>query len=120
MDREEKLLLALLLLLVGYTASWFQSSLQLFSEWWGERRLLAPLLLALPCGVVFAYATKYGYEATGSLWSVRFLSFGISYLVFPILTWAFMEESPFTWKTIICVVLSVVILLVQLHTGQAK
>jgi hypothetical protein len=115
MTREEKLLLTFLLLFVGCTLSWFQSSLQLFWEWWGDRQLLITLILAIPCSLMYVYATKYGYEATQSLWSVRFLSFGISYLVFPVLTWALMDESPFTWKTITCTVLSVVIVVVQMQ-----
>lgn len=120
MLKDNKLLITVILLLTGYTMSWFQSSMQFFWDWWKDRQLLASVLLSIPCGIVFIYATKYGYESTGSLWSARFLGFGISYLVFPLLTWVFMKETPFTWKTLTCILLSLIILLIQVYGSSAK
>jgi hypothetical protein len=48
------------------------------------------------------------------LWTARLLAFAASYLVFPFLTWWIMHESPFTTKTIVCILLSFVIVAVQL------
>jgi hypothetical protein len=41
------------------------------------------------------------------------VAFGISYLIFPALTWYFLNESMFTWKTMTCILLSFIILYIQ-------
>ncbi len=48
------------------------------------------------------------------LWGPRLLIFGMSYLTFPLLTWYYMNESMFTPKTLVCVILSFAIVAIQL------
>jgi hypothetical protein len=45
--------------------------------------------------------------------STRFLFFGLSYLVFPVLAYYFLRESPFTMKTVISTILSITIIYIQ-------
>jgi hypothetical protein len=74
------------------------------------------LALAVPTSMLAYYGTRFGFAAfSESVWSVRFFAFAISYLVFPILTWWFLGETIFTLKTMLCVVLSLLILLVQAY-----
>jgi hypothetical protein len=42
------------------------------------------------------------------------MGFGMSYLIFPLLTWILMKESPFNLKTMTCIALSFAIIGVQL------
>jgi hypothetical protein len=60
------------------------------------------------------YGTKFIVEVTDELWAARLAGFGASYLCFPLMTWYYMDESMFTSKTMLCVFLAFLILLVQL------
>ena len=95
--------------------SWFATNLQL-TEYAGTMKpLMVAVVLAIPTTLCAYYGTKFGYEAFGSAWSIRFFVFAISYLVFPVLTWWFLDESMFTAKTMLCVLLSLLIILIQLR-----
>ena len=52
-------------------------------------------------------------DTTGSVWTARFVFFGLSYLVFPISAYLFLNESPFTLKTALCTLLSILIIAIQ-------
>jgi hypothetical protein len=94
---------------------WFSANAQLVSESWREKSLLLALGLSIPISMLAYYGTRIGYEALGeSAWGVRFLAFGSSYLVFPILTYLLLGESMFTLKTMLCVMLSCVIIAIQI------
>jgi len=71
-------------------------------------------VFSVPTGICFWYGVKLAYEDMGEVWGPRFLIFSMSYLTFPILTWWLMHESMFTTKTMICVLLSFMIVGVQL------
>ena len=103
-----------LLTLTGVSA-WYGTNLQFVSEWWKERPLLTITLFAFPTAFLAYFGTKYTYLALDeSLWGVRLFGYGLSYLVFPVLTWYYLGESMFNAKTLVCIALSVAILLVQL------
>jgi hypothetical protein len=72
------------------------------------------IILAIPTSILAFYGYKHGYYAFQSFWSVRLIAFGVSYLVFPIMTWVFLSETPFKLSTIICIVLSIAIVAIQL------
>tara|TARA_Y100000034_G_scaffold104954_1_gene131891 strand:+ start:89 stop:364 length:276 start_codon:yes stop_codon:yes gene_type:complete len=88
--------------------------MQFLKNGWENRAFLVALLLSVPITLCGFFAAKYTYAAVGTAWSVRFIAFGISYLVFPVLTWWLLKESMFTTKTMVCIMLSFIILLVQL------
>ena len=109
------LLIALCLFLVTHSLVWFSVNLQFVSGEWADKSLLITLVIGIPTSLAAYYASRYGYMALEeSAWGVRFLGFGTSYLVFPILTWFLLGESMFTLKTTICIFLSVLILLIQI------
>ena len=73
------------------------------------------LCASVPISLCAYYASRLGYGELGdSAWGVRFLAFGTSYLVFPVLTYLMLGESMFTFKTMICVALSVIIISIQI------
>jgi len=102
------------LYIVGHTCAWFQLNSQFIWQWWEGKPLTAIAIYSIPVGMSFWFGTKYIYEETHELWAGRFIAFGVSYMVFPLLTWWLHAESPLTAKTIICTALSVLILLVQI------
>jgi hypothetical protein len=69
-------------------------------------------MLGVPISYGFWYCTKIGYEGFGALWPVRFMGFATSMLTFPFLTY-YMLGEPLTLKTIITIILSIVIMIVQ-------
>jgi len=99
---------------LGHTLAWFQLNSQFVWEWWKDRPLEAVFLYAVPVGLSFWFGTKFLVEATEELWSSRLIAFAASYMVFPLLTWWLMNESPFTPKTMTCILLSCMIVAVQL------
>lgn len=103
-----------LLLLTGVSA-WYGSNLQFVSEWWRDRPLLTIAIFAFPTSFLAYFGTKYTYIAMeDSLWGVRLLGYGLSFLVFPVLTWYHLDESMFTAKTMTCIALSLLILCIQI------
>jgi hypothetical protein len=109
-----KFLYSLLLFVGVHTLIWFSANAQFVSEAWKEKSFAIMLAMAVPISVLIYYGTRFGYEALdGSAWGARFLGFGASYFVFPILTYLLLGESMFTLKTMICVLLSFTIIAVQ-------
>jgi hypothetical protein len=101
------------LVFLGHILAWFQSNSAILLKNITSAPIISSFILAPASGLIFAYATKYLYSLTGSIWSVRFISFCIGYFVFIPLSWYFYNESPLTLKNIICTLLCISILMVQ-------
>lgn len=102
-----------LLMSIGHIGFWLSMNSQFVWEYWADKPLISNLVFGYPGAVIFWYGVKYCMVDMEALWSVRFVGFATSYLVFPVMTWFLLNETPFTLKTGICVFLSIVILLVQ-------
>ena len=104
-----------LLFLILHVCVWFSSNSQFMSEQWSSKSFYIMLSVSIPISLCAYYASKLGYSELGdSAWGVRFLAFGTSYLVFPVLTYLLLGESMFTLKTLICVALSLIIISIQI------
>ena len=101
------------LLILAQILIWFSTNSQLVEGWSKTSAIYICAGLALPISFITFYATKVGFDALGSLWSLRLLAFGMSYIAFPALTWFFLKESPFSVKTMSCIGLSVIIIAIQ-------
>lgn len=95
--------------------TWFQMNSQFVWSWWKDKPLLSVLLFAIPSGLLFWYGSRFLYETFGSVWSSRFVAFGASYITFPLLTAFFLHESVFNIKTLVCILLSFVIMWIQMR-----
>jgi ABC-type phosphate transport system permease subunit len=85
-----------------------------FSEYFKDVNTFAVcVLLAVPISISGFFGSKFLYAHFDSAWSIRFVGFGISYLVFPVMTWYLLAESMFTAKTLLCIFLSLCIILIQ-------
>jgi len=108
------LILGSALFIFGSVLAWYASNLQFVSPWWKDRPFLSILIFSMPTATVYYFGTRYAYEGFGdTLWGVRFLSYSLSYLVFPFMTFYYLGEPVFTPKTLTCILLSVLILYVQ-------
>lgn len=109
-----KLSAGIFLFIVVHILVWFSTNLQLVEKFNSINTIALTVLLAIPTSLSGYYGTKLVYESLeDSLWAVRFVGFGVSYLVFPILTWLMLGESMFTFKTLLCIFLSMLIVLIQ-------
>jgi hypothetical protein len=107
------LIVSFALFAVMHALVWFSSNAQ-FVESFKDRAMLLCVILAVPTSMASFYAVRYGYAGLENLWAVRLMGFGMSYLIFPLLTWILMKESPFNLKTMTCIGLSFAIIGVQL------
>lgn len=111
----QNLLFGSTLLIMAGISAWYGTNLQFVSEWWKDRPLLTIALFALPTSFFAYFGTKFTYIGLEySLWGTRLFGYGLSFLVFPILTWYYLGESMFTTKTLTCIFLSMVIMGIQL------
>ena len=105
----------MLLFVVLHICVWTATNLQFVNKTWQSRSFLICLLLAIPISMCGYWAARLGYGALNdSAWSVRFIGFGTSYLIFPIMTWMLLNESMFTAKTLTCIGLSFIIVGIQI------
>ena len=101
------------LILVLQALAWVSANGQ-FSEYFKNYNTLTICItLAIPISLCGYFGSKFLYSYLTSVWSVRFIGFGLSYLVFPFMTWYLLGESMFTIKTILCLILSICIILIQ-------
>ena len=76
--------------------------------------MLSVLMYAIPMCACFYFGTRLIVTETDSLWTARLSGFGLGIIIFSILTYVFMGESLFTFKTTSCVLLSLLIVMIQL------
>ena len=94
--------------------TFLQQNLQFIDPYYKDKTHIIVITFSLPIAYLYLYSwTHFVNISGGSVWSARFIFFGLSYLVYPILTYFCLGETPFTLKTAICTFLSIVILMVQ-------
>ena len=106
-----KLFWAFTFSLVGNFIAWFHMQAQFKWEW--AKSWYWIILGGIPISILFYWSTRWYYEYFGKYWYVRPIGFGMATLTFGILTWLILNELPDT-RTIICLFLSVIIIILQL------
>ena len=108
------MLYTIFLFVIANIIIWYQLNSQLVWDWAkGSKSMWTMSLFGIPISLLFWLATKWGYMGFGNLWSVRWLTFGSSMLVFPIMTYFYLGE-PMTLKVILTIILAIIIMLLQL------
>ena len=108
------IVLTILSFVIGNILVWYQLNSQLVWDWAkGYKSMWIMSLLGVPISLLFWLCTKWGYLGFGNLWAVRWLAFGSSMLVFPIMTYFYLGEA-ITLKTLISIILAIIIMLLQL------
>ena len=106
-----KLWLAIGVSLIGHIVAWFHMQGQFKYEW--AKSFWWILLGGIPISFCFYYGTRWFYEYFQSYWYVRPIGFGMATIVFTFLTYFVLNEVPDT-RTIISMVLSIIIIMIQL------
>ena len=99
--------------MLGHILVWFQLNSQFKWEWFQDKQLLTTVIFAIPMSLCFVYGTRHIVEYYGSLWSSRWVGYGVGITVFSLMTYIFMGEGLLSWKTLSCLILSFLILLIQ-------
>tara|TARA_Y100000114_G_scaffold86931_1_gene80390 strand:- start:165 stop:509 length:345 start_codon:yes stop_codon:yes gene_type:complete len=108
------IVVSIILFIVGNILVWYQLNSQLVWDWAkGNKSMWIMSLLGIPISLLFWLCTKWGYIGFGNLWAVRWLAFGSSMLVFPIMTYFYLGET-ITVKTLFSIILAIIIMLLQL------
>lgn len=99
--------------LISQAFTFYQLQGHLWSKWIKDHPLLMTLM-GVPVGYFVILASRemvslYG----GETWPNRIIGFSIGVIVFSIMAWFILKE-PMTTKTLICLSLSFIILLIQL------
>ena len=109
-----KILIMLSMLIAIQAMVWFSTNLQLVKGFDESKAFLYCVIMAIPISITSFYATRIGYSALESLWSLKLIGHATGYLVFPFLTWFLLSESPFNFKTMSCIFLGFTIVLIQI------
>lgn len=115
-----KFLYSTLFFMLGNTMVWFQVSFSRAFPAYSDYSFYIAVLLAIPIAICFYFGWNYGYDALDSWWGIRFISFGLTFIIFPILTYYFLGESLFTLKHALCTLLSILIILIQVSIPDVK
>ena len=108
------IVLTILSFIIANILVWYQLNSQLVWDWAkGNKSMWIMSLLGIPISLLFWLCTKWGYLGFGNLWAVRWLAFGSSMLVFPLMTYFYLGEA-ITLKTLISIILAIIIMLLQL------
>ncbi len=102
------------LFFLGQILGWFQLNAQYLSDWWKDKPIVAALIIGVPTSIAFWYAWRMIVESTGSVWTARFIGSSTGLIIFPVLTWFLLGESMLTAKTMTCLGLAVLIIIIQL------
>ena len=103
----------ILLYVLGHILVWFQLNSQFKWEWFQDKQVLTTLVISIPMSLCFVFGTRHIVGYYGTLWSSRWVGYGVGIFVFSAMTYFFMGEDLLSWKTLSCLALSLVILLIQ-------
>ena len=108
------IVISILSFILGNILIWYQLNSQLVWEWAkGPKSMWVMSLLGIPISLLMWLCTKWGYVGFGSLWAVRWMAFGSSMLVFPLMTYFYLGEA-IALKTLISILLALIIMILQL------
>jgi len=107
------LLLGMLFGFFAQIGTFFQLQGQIKYDWFKEHYWLT-VHLGIPISMLFMFSVKNMIIAfDGQMWPSRLIGFSIGAIVFTWLSWLIFKE-PLTFKTIVCLILALGILVIQL------
>lgn len=106
-------IIGLILGIAAQILTFIQLQGQFKYAWMKEHPLLLSLF-GIPLSLMYIGTTKYMVaHYNGNLWPSRLLGFAIGAIVFTLMSWMWFKE-PLTTKTLVCLALAVLIMLIQL------
>jgi len=105
--------IALVLIIISQTLTFFQLQSQ-FLWAWSKNNPLLVAILGMPISLILIYFTKYCASAfNGEVWPGRLIGFAVGAIIFALMSHFFLKE-PINTKTTVCLVLAASILTVQI------
>lgn len=99
--------------LLAQVLTFLQLQGQMKIEWFKNNTLLVACM-GIPISLLFMYSVKHFVMAyDGAIWPSRLIGFGIGVTVFTIMS-HYMFDEPLTPKTLTCLSLGVIIILIQI------
>lgn len=81
---------------------------------WVKEHTFIMALIGIPVSYMFIYSARFLVEAfDGQLWPSRLIGTGVGVVVYIIMSQVWFNEA-LTLKTVICILLSIIIILIQL------
>jgi len=104
----------ILYLFTANVIAWFQIQGQFLTGKAGKLLStdLAVVLLGIPIGWLLWKSAALSYTIFGGVWNIRMIGFGMGTMIFGILTWSILGETP-AWHTTISIILAIAIILLQ-------
>jgi len=113
MNKIGSIVFILTIYLFSQAFTFYQLQGHLWSKWIKNNPFLMTLM-GLPIGYLVILASREMVSLyNGETWPNRIIGFSLGVIVFSIMAWVILKE-PMTTKTLICLSLSFVILLIQL------
>ena len=99
--------------LIAQVLTFFQLQGQIKYEWFKNNPLIIALI-GVPISLLFMYSVRNVVAAyDGQIWPSRLIGFGIGVVVFTVMS-HYLFNEPLTPKTLTCLSLGVVIILIQI------
>jgi len=108
-----KTIIAASLFVIAQILAWFQSNSGIIGGWLEQNYIYVALFFGPIVSILFATGTKMLYTEGISLWSIRFMTFGLGYMIFIPLTWYFLGEEVITFKNGLSFVLCIALISTQ-------
>jgi len=113
MSNVTVLVIGILFGFIAQIMTFFQLQGPLKYDWFKNHYWLT-VLMGIPISIVFMYSVKNMVIAfDGQMWPSRLIGFSIGAMVFTWLSWTIFNE-PINLKTLVCLLLSAAILIIQL------
>ena len=113
MNKLSSIIFILTVYLFSQAFTFYQLQGHLWSKWIKDNPFMMTLI-GVPVGYIVILASREMVSLyDGQTWPNRIIGFSIGVIVFSIMAWAILKE-PMTTKTLICLFLSFLILLIQL------
>ena len=107
------MLKAVLIFMMGSTFAFLQNNMQFINPAWKDKALIIALIFSIPTSLCYIHSYGFFVNQFESAWSGKFILFGISYILSPVLIYIFLGESPFNLKTMLCMFFSLLIVTIQ-------
>ena len=109
------LLFGCLLAVIGHSVAWFGGNSQFLWDSWKSNPLYSVIVFGIPSNIIFWLASKYLYGETHSIWQIRWIMFAASFPAMYVLSKIFFNETFFTHRNIVTLLLAISIIYVQFH-----
>ena len=109
----KNILIFTLLVCISHVIFWFQVNGQFMWEFFKKYPYII-MLLGVPSSYLAMTASKIVFDDFGEkIWPMRIIGFSTGTIIFALLAFTFMSEG-LTLKTILCLILSFVIIIIQI------